>query len=102
MLATPATPQQSVTLFYVATAVDNNGLESAFSNESAATVSGLHNVVDLSWTASTSIVAGYNMYRGKVSGGPYTKINTSLIAGTTYTDTITFPASPTALKNTVP
>ncbi|HLZ93619.1 MAG TPA: hypothetical protein VKQ28_18075 [Candidatus Acidoferrum sp.] len=39
-----------------------------------------------SWTASTSVVAGYNVYRGSVSGGPYTKINGSLISGLTFTD----------------
>jgi fibronectin type 3 domain-containing protein len=46
---------------------------------------GIHNV-DLSWQASTSIVAGYNVYRGTESGGPYTKLNSSLISGTTYID----------------
>jgi len=40
----------------------------------------------LSWTASTSVVTGYNIYRGTVSGGPYAKLNSSLIALTTYTD----------------
>ena len=44
-----------------------------------------HNV-DLSWTASTSTVAGYNVYRGTTSGGPYSKINSSLNASTGYTD----------------
>jgi hypothetical protein len=43
--------------------------------------------VILNWTASTSTVAGYDVYRGAVSGGPYTVINSSLIVGTTYTDT---------------
>jgi hypothetical protein len=42
--------------------------------------------VSLSWTASTSAVAGYNIYRATASGGPYTKINTSLVVGTSYTD----------------
>jgi hypothetical protein len=40
----------------------------------------------LSWNASTSTVAGYNTYRGTVSGGPYAKINTSLATTTSYTD----------------
>jgi hypothetical protein len=45
-----------------------------------------HSVV-LSWSASTSPgVAGYNVFRSKVSGGPYTQINTSLVAATSYTD----------------
>ena len=40
----------------------------------------------LSWTASTSIVVGYNVYRGSVSGGPYTKLTSSLDVSTTFTD----------------
>src|SRR5215469_1020161 len=42
--------------------------------------------VDLSWNASTSPVAGYNAYRSMTSGGAYTKLNSSLIPGTTYAD----------------
>ena len=42
--------------------------------------------VSLSWTASTSSnVKGYNVYRGTTSGD-YTVINSSIVAGTTYTD----------------
>jgi len=40
-----------------------------------------------SWTASASVISGYNVYRATVSGGPYTKLNGSLIALRTYTDT---------------
>ncbi len=44
--------------------------------------------VSLSWTASTSTnISGYNVYRSSASGGPYTKVNGSLITGTSYTDT---------------
>jgi hypothetical protein len=43
--------------------------------------------VSLSWTASTSTVVGYNVYRSTISGGPYTLITTSSpTPGTTYTD----------------
>ncbi len=42
--------------------------------------------VDLTWTASTSVVAGYNVYRGANHGGPYSKINSSLDPNTAYTD----------------
>jgi fibronectin type 3 domain-containing protein len=41
----------------------------------------------LSWTASTSSVSGYNVYRATVNGGPYTLINPSLVSGLSYTDT---------------
>lgn len=45
--------------------------------------------VSLSWTASTDFAAGdsYNVYRGSVSGGPYSKLNTAPITTTTFTDT---------------
>ncbi len=40
----------------------------------------------LDWTASTSAVIGYNVYRGTVSGGPYTQLNSSLVMTTQYQD----------------
>jgi hypothetical protein len=40
----------------------------------------------LNWTASTSTVIGYNVYRGTVLGGPYVLVNSSLVAGTPYVD----------------
>ncbi len=44
--------------------------------------------VTLSWLASTSSgVVGYDVYRGTASGGPYTKVNSALVSGTTFTDT---------------
>jgi hypothetical protein len=43
--------------------------------------------VSLNWTASTSSnVTGYNVYRGTQSSGPYTKLTSSLVAGTAFTD----------------
>ena len=41
----------------------------------------------LSWADSDSTVTGYNVYRSTVSGGPYTKLDSSLIAATISTDT---------------
>jgi hypothetical protein len=44
----------------------------------------------LSWSAATDCnggpVKGYNLYRSTAPGGPYTKVNTSLITGTQYDD----------------
>jgi hypothetical protein len=42
--------------------------------------------VTLSWQASSSMIAGYNVYRGTNSGGPYSILNTALIQPTDYTD----------------
>lgn len=42
--------------------------------------------VSLTWTASTSSVSGYNIYRGTQAGGPYVQINSSLQVSTAYTD----------------
>jgi hypothetical protein len=42
----------------------------------------------LSWVASASSgVAGYNIYRGSASSGPFSKINQTPTSGTSYTDT---------------
>jgi hypothetical protein len=46
----------------------------------------LAHTATLNWTASTSTVIGYNVYRGTVSGGPYTLVNPSIVAGTQYVD----------------
>jgi len=45
------------------------------------------NSVALSWAASVSVVSGYNVYRGTSDGGPYIKVNSSLISTLSYTDT---------------
>jgi hypothetical protein len=42
--------------------------------------------VDLSWDASTSQVAGYNVYRSSSLTGTYSKVNTSLDPATSFTD----------------
>ncbi|MGA2003306.1 MAG: choice-of-anchor D domain-containing protein [Terriglobales bacterium] len=47
--------------------------------------SGSH-YVDLTWNSEGGDVAGYNIFRGTVSGGPYEQINGSLDTSTSYTD----------------
>lgn len=42
--------------------------------------------VTLSWNACASTVIGYNVYRGGTSGGPYTRLNSSVDILTTFTD----------------
>ena len=51
-----------------------------------ATVQQAHSV-ELSWIASTSTVAGYNVYRSTVSSTQYAKVNSSLVGSLAYTDT---------------
>jgi SdrD B-like domain len=50
-----------------------------------ATPQPVHSVA-LTWNASTSTVSGYNVYRSTLSGGSYLRINSSLVAGLSYTD----------------
>jgi hypothetical protein len=66
-------------------------LASNASNAPAQTLSGVgmaaaQHSVSLSWTDSGSGIAGYNVYRGSVSGGPYTQINPTLEASAAYSD----------------
>ena len=41
--------------------------------------------VTLNWVAVSSAV-GYNIYRSTTSGGPYTRLNSSVVSAITYTD----------------
>jgi fibronectin type 3 domain-containing protein len=50
------------------------------------TAAATHSVA-LSWNASTSPVAGYNVYRSVVSGSEYARVNLGLISGLKFTDT---------------
>jgi hypothetical protein len=68
-------------LSIASTATDSPNLESL-----SATGVNQHSVT-LSWAPSTSPnIMGYNVYRAAVSGGPYAKLNSSLLGPTTYTD----------------
>ena len=46
----------------------------------------VNHTVALNWGASTSSVAGYNVYRSSVSGSSYAKVNSSLVGGVSFTD----------------
>jgi hypothetical protein len=92
------TPGQTTTLsatFAPATAGSTTGSLTVASNAtnspdtialSGTGVAQVNHSVSLSWIASTSTVMGYNTYSSLVSGGPYTKVNSSLNSGMTYTD----------------
>jgi len=90
------TPTQSITLvvqFSPTTAVSVPGTITVVSNATgspaAIPLSGTGvapHSVSLTWNASTSTVTGYNVYRSTVSGSGYTKINSSLVAVLSYTD----------------
>ena len=43
--------------------------------------------VTLNWNASTTPSVTYNVYRGRVSGGPYSQINPSAVTALSYVDT---------------
>jgi hypothetical protein len=95
----------SPTFYYVATTVDANGFESTFSTQVVITFQQAKHIAVLSWTAATvpsggAAVAGYNIYRGTTSGGPYTKINTALVSAVTYSDTFVLPNAPSSLTGT--
>ena len=48
----------------------------------------------LNWVASASAnVAGYNIYRASVSGGPYLQVNSGLAPATAYVDTSVQPGT---------
>ncbi|HEV2246034.1 MAG TPA: hypothetical protein VGW37_05215, partial [Terriglobia bacterium] len=45
-----------------------------------------YHTVGLSWTDSSTVVSGYNVYRSSTSGGPYTRLNSNLVSGTAFSD----------------
>lgn len=42
--------------------------------------------VSLSWTPGAPTYSGFNVYRGTTSGGPYTRVDTSMVSSTSYLD----------------
>jgi hypothetical protein len=99
-------PSQSATLqitYAPTSASSTNGnvaISSSASNSPlniAVTGSGLQSAqqsVSLGWVGSTTPgVVGYFVYRGKVSGGPYTMLNSSYVSTTKYTDSTVQPST---------
>jgi hypothetical protein len=67
----------------VASNATNSPAKITLSGDGTPTVS---HAVELTWTPSTSAVAGYDVYRSEVSGGPYTKLDSSIVTADSYTD----------------
>jgi hypothetical protein len=49
--------------------------------------------VSLSWTASTSTVSGYNVYRSTTTGSGFTKLNAAVLPGLAFSDTNVTPGT---------
>lgn len=81
--APPAAGSAPGSISFVSDASDSPLTETLTGSGTQATSS---HTVALSWDASTSSVAGYNIYRGSQAGGPYSKLNSTPMAGTSYTD----------------
>lgn len=97
--AVTLSPNQSTSVsvqFAPTTAGTANGGVNIVSNATGSTSSvslsgtgvapNVQHTVGLNWGASTSSVAGYNVYRSTVSGGAYVKVNSALVAGASYSD----------------
>jgi hypothetical protein len=79
----PAVGSSSGSISFVSDASDAS-LKQTFSG--AGTQTGSPHTVSLTWDPSTSTIAGYNLYRGTQSGGPYARMNSTLLSSTSYDD----------------
>ncbi len=70
----------------IASSATNSPSTITLSGSSAAQSQVVSHSVALSWTPSTSTVVGYNVYRSAVSGGPYSKLDSSAVATDGFTD----------------
>ena len=98
--STPVTlsPSQTLTLttqFHPTVAGSASGSISIVSNATgspaAVSLSGtgvvpVQHSVALTWGASSSSVSGYNIYRSTVNGSSYTKVNSLLVTGLSFSD----------------
>jgi len=83
-----ATFDPSATVKYTGTLSISSNATNSPSNIalSGAGVAGATHAVTLTWQAGSSGTAGYNVYAGSTSGGPYSRLNTSTVTGASYVD----------------
>jgi len=73
----PVSPAGTVSIAVTNTDSQGATLASAFT---------YFHTVTLSWTDSSSGVSGFNVYRSSTSGGPYTRLNSTLLSATSFSD----------------
>ena len=82
----PAAPGNVTGALLVSSNASNSTVQVELSGTGITANVSQHSVA-LSWTPSTSPVAGYFVYRSTVSGGPYTRVNSTIDQYPTFTDT---------------
>jgi IPT/TIG domain len=73
----PVSPAGTVTIAVTNPDSQSGTLDSSFN---------YYHTVGLSWTGSSSTASGFNIYRSSTSGGPYTRLNSNLLSGTSFSD----------------
>ena len=73
----PVSPAGTVSIAVTNTDSQSAALASAFT---------YFHTVTLLWTDGSSGVSGFNVYRSPTSGGPYARLNSALLSGTSFSD----------------
>lgn len=82
---TPTTSSSATGTLTITSNASNKSLAVPLTGTGTASGTGTHSVA-LSWSDSGTGISGYNVYRSTVSGGSYSKINSAVVATTSYTD----------------
>lgn len=85
-VAVTFTPQTTGTANGTATFTSDAGNSPAAASLSGNGTTASAHTVGLTWNASSSVVVGYNVYRGSQTGGPYQKVNNTLQSALGFTD----------------